>query len=107
MSLLARAESKTTWHHILSFNPSSNSYLRNLTKGSHVYVEANFELREPEPTANPESPQGQRQIFLRHGDYQVYIFRVKLIMFNFHPTSETLRLIKASPSHSRESPEGN
>ncbi|KIM83839.1 hypothetical protein PILCRDRAFT_782089 [Piloderma croceum F 1598] len=71
----SRADSKTTWHHILSFNPSANNYLRNLTKGSHVYVEANFELREPEPRADPDSPQGQRQIFLRHGDYQVYIFR--------------------------------
>jgi len=61
-----RPESKTTWHHVLSFNPNSNNYLRNLQKGSHVYVEANFELREPDPTADPYTPQGQRQIFLRH-----------------------------------------
>jgi hypothetical protein len=38
-----------------------------LAKGSHVYVEANYELREPETGADPESPQGQRQIFLKHG----------------------------------------
>jgi single-stranded DNA-binding protein len=75
MSLLARADSKTTWHHVLSFNQSANNYLRNLTKGSHVYVEANFELREPEPNVDPDSPQGRRQIFLRHGEYQVSIFR--------------------------------
>ena len=67
----ARPESKTTWHHILSFNPSLTNYLRNLRKGSHVYVEANFELREPDPSADPNTPQGQRQIFLRHGTCSV------------------------------------
>jgi len=67
----SRGESKTTWHHILSFNPGANNYLRSLTKGSHVYVEANFELREPEPSADPESPQAQRQIFLRHETIRV------------------------------------
>jgi hypothetical protein len=56
-----------TWHRILSFGPSNNTYLRTLTKGSLVYVEANYELREPEPTADPDTPAGQRQIFLRHG----------------------------------------
>jgi len=61
-----RPETKTTWHTVLSFNPATNNYLRNLTKGSHVYVEANYELREPDPTADPDTPQGQRQIFLRH-----------------------------------------
>jgi hypothetical protein len=52
----------------LSFNPGANAYLRNLQKGSQVYVEANFELREPLPDADPDTPQGQRQIFLRHGE---------------------------------------
>lgn len=32
-----------------------------------MYVEANYELREADPTAEPESPHAQRQIFLRHG----------------------------------------
>jgi single-stranded DNA-binding protein len=64
---LARPESRTTWHHIFSFHPGANNYLRNLQKGSHVYVEANFELREPDHSADPSTPQGQRQIFLRHG----------------------------------------
>lgn len=66
--LKVRPDTKTTWHHVLSFNPSANNYLRNLQKGSQVYVEANFELREPEANAEPDSPQGQRQIFLRHGE---------------------------------------
>jgi hypothetical protein len=51
----------------MSFSPGANTYLRNLTKGSHVYVEASFELREPDLNAEPETPQGQKQIFLRHG----------------------------------------
>jgi len=41
-------------------------YLLGLRKGSKVYVEANFELREPDAEADPSTPQGQRQIFLRH-----------------------------------------
>jgi len=64
-------ERKTTWHHILSFSPTSNTYLRSLTKGSLVYVEAAFELREPAPDAEPNTPQGQRQIFLRHETIKV------------------------------------
>ncbi|KAI0370155.1 hypothetical protein BV20DRAFT_299857 [Pilatotrama ljubarskyi] len=61
----------TTWHHVLSFNPSSNNYLRTLKRGSLVYAEANFELRQPDPNADPDSPEGQRQIFLRHESIRV------------------------------------
>lgn len=67
----ARPENKTTWHTVMSFNPTVNSYLRLLQKGSHVFVEANFELREPDPNADPDSPQGQRQIFLRHESIRI------------------------------------
>jgi len=67
----SRGDAKTTWHHVLSFSPSTNNYLRTLTKGAHVYVEANFELREPDPNADPDSPHGQRQIFLRHETIRV------------------------------------
>jgi len=81
-----RAESKTTWHHVLSFNPHVNNFLRNLQKGSQVYVEANFELRDPEPNADPDSPQGQRQIFLRH---------------------ETIRVLKSSGSSSASEAESS
>lgn len=65
--LPARLENGVTWHHIVSFNPTQNNYLKSLTKGSRVYVEANYELRDPDPNADPSSPSGQRQIFLRHG----------------------------------------
>jgi len=63
----ARQEAGTTWHNIISFSPAQNNYLRSLQKGAQVYVEANFELRDADPTADPSSPQSQRQIFLRHG----------------------------------------
>lgn len=63
----ARHEAGTTWHNIISFSPAQNNYLRSLQKGAQVYVEANFELRDADPAADPSSPQGQRQIFLRHG----------------------------------------
>ncbi|KAG6378416.1 hypothetical protein JVT61DRAFT_12671 [Boletus reticuloceps] len=61
-----RVENGVTWHHIVSFNPTQNNYLRTLSKGSRVYVEANYELRDPDPNADSSSPSGQRQIFLRH-----------------------------------------
>ncbi|KAI0736112.1 single-strand binding protein family-domain-containing protein [Fomitopsis betulina] len=66
-----RDDPKTTWHSILSFNQNVNNYLRMLRSGSQVYVEANFELREPDPNADPDTPQGQRQIFLRHETIRV------------------------------------
>jgi hypothetical protein len=66
-----RPESKTTWHHILSFNRNSYNYLRNLQKGSHVYVEANFAVRDPEPGADPHTVFGQRQILLRHDNIRL------------------------------------
>jgi len=67
----ARPQARTTWHSVLSFNPSSNDYLRTLQKGSQVYVEANYELREADPSADPDTPAGQRQIFLRHSSLKV------------------------------------
>ncbi|KAG6877849.1 hypothetical protein C0993_003222 [Termitomyces sp. T159_Od127] len=61
-----RPPGASTFHRILSFLEGSNKYLQTLRKGSRVYVEASFELREPDPNADPMTPQGQRQIFLRH-----------------------------------------
>jgi len=66
-----RPPSKTTWHHIQSFNPNANNFLRHLQKGSVVFVEANFEVREPDPLADPSSNWGQRQILLRHESIRV------------------------------------
>ncbi|KAH9180048.1 hypothetical protein EDB89DRAFT_1842074 [Lactarius sanguifluus] len=91
-----RPESRTTWHHILSFSPNANNYLRNLQKGSHVYVEANFELREPDPSADPTTPQGQRQIFLRHGTCSVPPSpRIP------DASTETIRVLR-TPTHAAE-----
>ncbi|KAI0698634.1 hypothetical protein BC835DRAFT_1413023 [Cytidiella melzeri] len=66
-----KAAPRTTWHTVLSFNAGANAYLRTVNKGSLVYVEANYELREPDPTADPDTPAGQRQIFLRHEQLRV------------------------------------
>lgn len=62
-----RQYAPSTFHRILSFNDSANKFLRTLRKGSKVYVESSFELREPDANADPTTPQGQRQIFLKHG----------------------------------------
>jgi len=61
-----RPKPTSTFHKVLSFQEHPNKYLRTLQKGSLVYVEAGFELREPEKDADPGTPQGQRQIFLKH-----------------------------------------
>ncbi|KAG5644566.1 hypothetical protein DXG03_008140 [Asterophora parasitica] len=66
-----RRAAASTFHRVLSFQEGSNRYLQTLKKGSKVYVEANFELREPEPGADPSTPQGQRQIFLKHETIRV------------------------------------
>ncbi|KZS97606.1 nucleic acid-binding protein [Sistotremastrum niveocremeum HHB9708] len=66
-----REEPKSSWHNILSFGPNQSNYLKSIRKGSLVYVEANYELREPDPNASPDSPEGQRQIFLRHETIRV------------------------------------
>ncbi|KAG6866502.1 hypothetical protein C0991_003046 [Blastosporella zonata] len=66
-----RRPAASTFHRILSFQEGSNRYLQTLRKGSKVYVEAGFELRDPEPNADPTTPQGQRQIFLRHESIRV------------------------------------
>jgi hypothetical protein len=71
MFFLVRPPSKTTWHHVVSFNANSNNFLRHLQKGSVVFVEANYEVREPDPLADPSSSWGQRQIILRHGMYRM------------------------------------
>lgn len=66
---VARAEPTTSWHSVLSFSPASNQYLKTLKKGYQVYVEAGYELKEPDPSAEPDSSAAQRHIFLRHGKH--------------------------------------
>ncbi|KAF8803782.1 hypothetical protein BYT27DRAFT_7195122 [Phlegmacium glaucopus] len=64
----------STFHKILCFSESPIKFLSTLKKGTRVYVEANFELREPEAGADPTTPQGQRQIFLRHEQVRVLTY---------------------------------
>jgi len=66
-----RRPSVASYHRVLSFHENPNKYLLTLKKGSKVYVEAGFEIREPEPGADISTPQGQRQIFLRHESIRV------------------------------------
>lgn len=77
-----------TYHRILCFSESPIKFLSTLKKGTRVYVEANFELREPEAGADPATPQGQRQIFLRHEQVRVLN----------HPKSDTLPHVHAEVS---------
>lgn len=63
----------------MSFNEPANKYIRTFTKGTKVYVEAGFEMREAESGADPSTYQGQRQIFLRHG---------KRMLLVIHPDTE-------------------
>ena len=63
----ARAAADTTWHNVYSFNAHANAYLRTLSRGTHVFVEANYELRDL-PSAEEGAPR-KRQVFLRHGTF--------------------------------------
>lgn len=64
-----------------------------LQKGSQVFVEANFELREPDPDADPDSPQGQRQIFLRHGILCFHVLIRVLPLSSY--LAESIRVLKS------------
>lgn len=90
---LARSEASTSWHTVLSFNPGANAYLRTMQKGWQVYVEANYELREADPAADPESHAAQRQILLRHGASCCYVSDKHDLML---PT-ESIRVLKRTP----------
>ncbi|THH33637.1 hypothetical protein EUX98_g504 [Antrodiella citrinella] len=68
-----RPPSPKTWHSILSFQANANNYLKNVKKGARVYVEAGYEVRDPDPVADASTPQGQRQIFLRHGEFLSFL----------------------------------
>ncbi|KAG8948818.1 hypothetical protein FRC04_009282 [Tulasnella sp. 424] len=60
-----------TFHRILSFVPAQNQYLAKVPKGAFVYVEAELDVKEPDPEADPGSFNAQRQIMLRHETLRV------------------------------------
>ena len=99
---VARPAAKTSWHHILSFNPSSYEFLKTLQKGAHVYVEANYELREPDSAAEADSPQSQRQIFLRHGMSLSFTFSLTLSVMS-SIILDMIRLLKGPSQASTQS----
>ncbi|KAK0498441.1 hypothetical protein EDD18DRAFT_1351125 [Armillaria luteobubalina] len=63
-----RPTSKTTWHRVFCFHENTNKYLSTLRKGSKVYVEAAFEMRENH-VEGQDAP--QRNIFLKHESIKV------------------------------------
>ncbi|KAK0468008.1 uncharacterized protein EV420DRAFT_1758230 [Desarmillaria tabescens] len=60
-----RPVSKTTWHRVFCFHENTNKYLSTLRKGSKVYVEAAFEMRENNNAEGNDTPP-QRSVFLKH-----------------------------------------
>ncbi|PBL02178.1 nucleic acid-binding protein [Armillaria gallica] len=63
-----RPTSKTTWHRVFCFHENTNKYLSTLRKGSKVYVEAAFEMRENH-VEGQDAP--QRNVFLKHESIKV------------------------------------
>ncbi|KAH9927123.1 uncharacterized protein BXZ73DRAFT_102711 [Epithele typhae] len=61
----------TQWHRIVAFNSTAKEYLTTVKKGSLVFVEADYDVRQPDPEASPDTPEGQRMILLRHRELNV------------------------------------
>jgi len=66
-----RPPSTTSWHKIVSFSEPTNNFLRTLTKGTLVFVEADYQVKEPDRDADATSPETQRQVFLTHSNLKV------------------------------------
>ncbi|VDB90080.1 unnamed protein product [Peniophora sp. CBMAI 1063] len=64
-----RPPAETTWHNVYSFHDGANAFLRTLSRGAHVYVEANYELRETD--TGVEGAPKNKQVFLRHETLRV------------------------------------
>ena len=68
-------------------------------------MEANYELREADPSADPSTHQGQRQVFLRHGMYRVVHTTCKCLI-SFLENIRLLRGPQSSETH-EEGSEGH
>jgi hypothetical protein len=64
-------------------------------------VEANLEVREPDPNADPSTLQGQRQILLRHGTWSVWFILPRLL----DVCLENIRLLRGPPHSAEEKTE--
>ncbi len=72
-------------------------------------MEANYEVREPDPLADPSSAWGQRQILLRHGMYRMVRTTRECLMPFFLENIRVLRgpvhsNVENSEEHSEETP---
>ena len=57
-----------------------------------MYVEAGYEVRDPDPAADASTPQGQRQIFLRHGQSEPF-----MCVSILKSLPETIRVLQHPP----------
>lgn len=56
-----------TYHRVACFDVTGIERVRGLKKGTSVFVQADFSIKEPDPDADPKTPQGQKQVLLTHG----------------------------------------
>ncbi|KXN87961.1 Single-stranded DNA-binding protein rim1, mitochondrial [Leucoagaricus sp. SymC.cos] len=68
---MTQRQTVPTYHRVLCFNPNDIDVLSRLKKGSKVFVQADYSIKEPEPEADPKSPLGQRHIFLTHDSLKI------------------------------------
>ncbi|KAJ3561157.1 hypothetical protein NP233_g10367 [Leucocoprinus birnbaumii] len=77
-----------TFHRVLCFQPSAFETVSRLKKGSKVFVQADFIVKDPAPDADASTPQGQRQIMLTH-DYIKVLYSPKPRDFESTSGNET------------------
>ena len=104
VTISARPEPTVSWHSVLSFNPGANNYLKTLKKGSQVYVEAHYQLKDADPSADPDSPAAQKQIFLRHSKY--FYCSLLFPFTNYYCASDMIKVL-SRPRVAESSEEGN
>lgn len=68
-----------TYHRVACFDVTGIERVRGLKKGTSVFVQADFSIKEPDPDADPKTPQGQKQVLLTHG----MCFEVFLVLKTF------------------------
>ncbi|KAK0206216.1 hypothetical protein DFS33DRAFT_1418527 [Desarmillaria ectypa] len=93
-----RPVSRTTWHRVFCFHENTNKYLSTLRKGSKVYVEAAFEMRENTVQGQDNNTPLQRSVFLKHGMSEIPVPALDL---NVLP-SETIKVISPPKQQAHE-----
>jgi hypothetical protein len=63
-------------------------------KGSQVYVETSLEIKEADPEADPTTPRGQKQIFLRHRKHIINLCTITQFLIPSQSLSECFSAAK-------------